>query len=295
MDRNEFIKKGFLGTGIFALGSLGVSALANKIDELEQLKPMNHDGVGFNHLPITKSKIMENTILHKAETRGVANHGWLLSKHTFSFANYYNPERMHFGVLRVLNDDYTAGGMGFGTHPHDNMEIISIPLEGDLEHKDSMGNSAVIRNGDVQVMSAGTGIYHSEYNKNKDVPVKFLQIWVFPNKKNVEPRYDQITLNKEDRKNKLQQIVSPNPEDEGVWIHQNAWFHLADFDQDKKMEYKMNLKENGLYVFVLKGDLKVNGQQLNERDGFGIWGIDKVELESTTNTEFLLMEVPMTI
>jgi len=179
---------------------------------------------------------MANTILHKAETRGYANHGWLQSKHTFSFANYYNPQRMHFGVLRVLNDDRVEAGMGFGTHPHDNMEIISIPLEGDLEHKDSMGNTAIIKKGDVQVMSAGSGITHSEYNRSKDSLVKFLQIWIFPNKKNVAPRYDQISLNSNDRHNKLQQIVSPNANEEGVWINQDAWFFMGKFDKELEVE-----------------------------------------------------------
>lgn len=297
MKRKDFIRKGMLGTGIFALGASGLSVLANDIDELEKLEPMTNpdDTIGFNHLPNTNSKMMENTVLHKAATRGDANHGWLHSRHTFSFANYYNPERMHFGVLRVLNDDVVSGGMGFGTHPHDNMEIISIPLEGDLEHKDSMGNTTVIKNGDVQVMSAGTGIRHSEYNKNKDVPVKFLQIWVFPNKRNVEPRYDQITLKKEDRKNKIQQILSPNHDDEGVWIHQNSWFHLADFDKGTKADYNIKGKGNGLYVFVLKGEVKVNDQQLAMRDGFGIWETDTVSIEADSNAEFLLMEVPMAV
>lgn len=296
MKRKDFIRKGLLGTGIFALGASGVSALANEIDELKELEPMgNPDDLGFNHIPNTNSKIMENSVLHKADTRGRAYHGWLDARHTFSFANYYNPERMHFGVLRVLNDDHIAGGMGFGTHPHDNMEIITIPLEGDLEHKDSMGNSSVIKNGDIQVMSAGTGIKHSEYNKNKDIPVKLLQIWVFPDKKNVEPRYDQLTLKKEDRKNKLQQILSPNADDEGVWIHQNSWFHLADFDKGIKVDYTFKAKSNGLYVFVIKGDLKVNGQQLNQRDGFGVWDMEQVSLEASSDTEFLLMEVPMAV
>lgn len=296
MRRKDFIRKGLLGTGIFALGASGVSALANEIDELEKLEPMtNPTDVGFNHIPNTSSKIMENTVLHKAATRGDANHGWLHSRHTFSFANYYNPERMHFGVLRVLNDDIVSGGMGFGTHPHDNMEIISIPLEGDLEHKDSMGNTTVIKNGDIQVMSAGTGVRHSEYNKNKEVPVKFLQIWVFPNQRSVEPRYDQITLNKEDRKNKLQQILSPNKEDEGVWIHQDAWFHLADFDKGTAIDYAFKREGNGLYVFVLKGGLKVNGEELSTRDGFGIWDVSEVKLEAATDSEFLLMEVPMAV
>ncbi|MBC9813260.1 pirin family protein [Crocinitomicaceae bacterium CZZ-1] len=296
MRRKDFIRKGLLGTGIFALGASGVSALANEIDELEKLEPMtNPADVGFNHIPNTNSKIMENTVLHKAATRGDANHGWLHSRHTFSFANYYNPERMHFGVLRVLNDDVVAGGMGFGTHPHDNMEIISIPLEGDLEHKDSMGNTTVIKNGDIQVMSAGTGVRHSEYNKNKEVPVKFLQIWVFPNKRDVAPRYDQITLRKEDRKNKLQQILSPDKEDAGVWIHQDAWFHLADFDKGTVVDYTFKKAGNGLYVFVLKGDMKVNGEELNTRDGFGIWDVSEVKLEAATDSEFLLMEVPMAV
>jgi redox-sensitive bicupin YhaK (pirin superfamily) len=184
--------------------------------------------------------------------------------------------------------------MGFGKHPHDNMEIISIPLEGDLEHQDSMGNTTVIRNGDVQVMSAGTGITHSEYNKNEDKPVKFLQIWVFPNKRDVAPRYDQITLKPEDRKNKLQQILSPNPDDAGVWIHQNAWFHLGNFDKGVKAEYLFKSKGNGVYVFVLNGDVTVNGQQLNRRDGLGIWDTDSLAIEADSAAEFLLMEVPMT-
>lgn len=238
---------------------------------------------------------MANTILHKADTRGDADHGWLHSRHTFSFANYYDPSRMHFGALRVLNDDYVAPGMGFGTHPHDNMEIISIPLEGDLEHKDSMGNVAVIRHGDIQVMSAGTGIRHSEYNKNDDQPVKFLQIWVFPNKRNVTPRYDQITLNTEDRKNRFQQIVSPNPDDEGVWIHQNAWFHMADLDKGTSLDYTIKGEGNGLYVFVLSGTVSVDGQELNSRDGYGIWDTGKVNFSATGDTSLLLMEVPMGI
>jgi redox-sensitive bicupin YhaK (pirin superfamily) len=238
---------------------------------------------------------MSNTVLHPANTRGNANHGWLQSYHTFSFANYYNPERMHFGVLRVLNDDTVDGGQGFGTHPHDNMEIISIPLEGDLEHKDSMGNVTVIKNGDIQVMSAGTGIQHSEYNKHAEKKVKFLQIWVFPNKKNVTPRYDQITLKETERHNKLQQILSPNPNDAGVWIHQNAWFHLAKFDKDFTETYTLKQKGNGIYVFNLNGTIDVNSQILNARDGFGVWETDKLKIKATTNAEFLIMEVPMTM
>jgi quercetin 2,3-dioxygenase len=236
---------------------------------------------------------MTNTVLHKADTRGNADHGWLHSRHTFSFANYYDPERVHFGALRVLNDDIIDGGMGFAKHPHDNMEIISIPLEGDLEHKDSMGNVSVIKHGDIQVMSAGTGIFHSEYNNNKDQQGKFLQIWVFPNKKNVSPRYDQITLKPEDRHNKLQQILSPDPNDAGVWIHQNAWFHLGKFDKGVSSDYMIKAKGNGVYVFIISGKVTINGQQLNARDGFGIWDIDKLSVNADTDAEFLLMEVPM--
>ncbi|MGA9591192.1 MAG: pirin family protein [Salegentibacter sp.] len=236
---------------------------------------------------------MEKTVLHKADTRGDANHGWLHSRHSFSFANYYDPGRMNFGMLRVLNDDEVSGGMGFGQHPHKNMEIISIPLEGDLEHKDSMGNVTVIRKEDVQVMSAGTGVQHSEYNKNKDKPVKFLQIWVIPDKQNVEPRYDQISLNPEDRHNKLQQILSPNPDDTGVWIHQNAWFHLGKLDKDFSTDYKMKAEGNGVYIFVLSGELSINEQPLKTRDGFGIWDTDKFHIKADTDTEILLMEVPM--
>ncbi len=237
---------------------------------------------------------MTKTVLHRSATRGQANHGWLQARHTFSFANYYDPNRMNFGVLRVLNDDQVAEGRGFGTHPHDNMEIITIPLEGDLEHKDSMGNSSVIRYGDVQVMSAGTGIQHSEFNPNKDKPLKLLQIWVFPNKRNVSPRYDQITLNMNERHNKLQQILSPSPEDEGVWIHQDAWFHLGKFDKDFTAEYEIRKNGNGVYAFVIRGAVKIEGELLNEKDGLGIWETDSLSVQSVQEgTEILLMEVPM--
>jgi redox-sensitive bicupin YhaK (pirin superfamily) len=237
---------------------------------------------------------MAQQILHKADTRGFADHGWLKSYHTFSFAGYHHPERMHFGVLRVLNDDMVSGGMGFGTHPHDNMEIISIPLEGDLEHKDSMGNTTVIRKGDIQVMSAGTGVRHSEYNKNKDEAVKFLQIWIYPNKRNVQPRYDQVSLSLDDRHNKLQQVLSPNPDDEGVWIHQDAWFHMGNFDKEVSTNYQMKKETNGVYCFILKGSFTINGEALSTRDGMGIWDTSNIEIIATEDgAEILLMEVPM--
>ena len=203
---------------------------------------------------------------------------------------------MHFGVLRVLNDDKVEAGRGFGTHPHDNMEIISIPLEGDLEHKDSMGNSAIIKSGDIQVMSAGTGIMHSEFNKNNNSLVKFLQIWIYPNKRNVTPRYDQITLDKSKGQNKFQQILSPNADDEGVWIHQNAWFHLGNFENNFETNYQIKKKGNGVYAFILRGSAEIEGQKVETRDGFGVWDITDLNIKSTAEgTEILLMEVPMTM
>ena len=233
------------------------------------------------------------TVLHKASTRGHADHGWLDTNHTFSFAHYYDPARMHFGVLRVLNDDFVAGGMGFGKHPHDNMEIISIPLEGDLEHKDSMGNVTVIKQNDVQIMSAGKGIYHSEYNKNKDKKVNFLQIWVFPKEQNIEPRYDQRTFKPEERVNKLQNIVSPKQGEEGVLINQDAWFHLGNLKKGFQTDYSVKQKGNGVYAFVINGDVTINGQQLNKRDGLGVWDTDKLSIIADNDAEVLLMDVPM--
>lgn len=291
MDRKDFIKKGLLGTGMFVASASLAKNMENEIDEIEPLEP-----IGYNHLPNTESKIKENSVIHKADSRGKADHGWLLSQHTFSFANYHNPERMHFGVLRVLNDDKVEGGRGFGTHPHDNMEIISIPLEGDLEHKDSMGNTAIIKSGDIQVMSAGTGIMHSEFNRNSDQSVKFLQIWVYPNKRNVTPRYDQITLDKTKSYNHFQQILSPNADDEGVWIHQDAWFHLGNFDKDTETVYEIKKKGNGAYFFIIKGSAEIEGQKVEERDGFGVWDIKDLNIKILhEGTEILIMEVPMTL
>uniref|UniRef100_UPI0040497A06 pirin family protein n=1 Tax=Flavobacterium sp. TaxID=239 RepID=UPI0040497A06 len=236
---------------------------------------------------------MKNYTIHKAATRGKADHGWLQANFSFSFANYYNPERMNFGVLRVLNDDIIGAGMGFGTHPHENMEIITIPLSGALAHKDSMGNAEVIQTGDIQVMSAGTGIQHSEFNPNEDKPANTLQIWMFPKYQNVTPRYDQLSLNKEDRKNKLQQILSPNPDDEGVWIHQDAWFFLGDFDANQTINYQPKLKTNGLYIFVLEGNVTIDNEKIAQRDAFGIWDYESVSLQFDSQTQVLLMDVPM--
>jgi len=236
---------------------------------------------------------MKNTVLHKANTRGHANHGWLNAYHSFSFASWYNPERVQFGTLRVLNDDTVAAGMGFGTHPHDNMEIITIPLEGDLAHKDSMGNAATIKTGDVQVMSAGTGIQHSEFNPNADQQTKLFQIWLFPKTRNVEPRYQQITLDVTEQKNNFAQILSPNADDAGVWIHQDAWFHLADFDKDFSKTYELKKEGNGMYVFVISGTITVDGQELETRDGLGITDFKTLDIKATSDAKFLLMEIPM--
>jgi quercetin 2,3-dioxygenase len=233
------------------------------------------------------------SVLHKAATRGHANHGWLDSHHTFSFAQYYDPSRMHFGVLRVLNDDIVDGGKGFGTHPHDNMEIISIPLKGDLEHKDSMGNTTVIRQNDVQIMSAGTGVYHSEYNKNPDNKVNFLQIWVFPKQRNIQPRYDQRTFDPAERINKLQNIVSPTAGDGGVVINQDAWFYLGKLNKDFTVDYTVKKNSNGVYLFVLDGAVSVNEQKLETRDGLGVWETQKFTLKADADAEILIMDIPM--
>ena len=233
------------------------------------------------------------TILHKANNRGHADHGWLNAWHSFSFASFHDPPRIHFGVLRVLNDDTIAGGMGFGTHPHDNMEIITIPLSGQLEHKDSMGNTGVISKGEVQVMSAGTAYDIQRKIKTLIAPLKLLQIWLFPNKKNVEPRYDQKAFDLDVTKNKLLTIVSPMGEKEGLNIHQHAWFSLGKLDKDIKVKYGLKDKKNGVYAFVIDGEVNINGENLNRRDGLGIAETDQLEIKAQAESELLLMEIPM--
>lgn len=288
MNRKDFLKTGLFGVSLFSIAKL--------LGEKNKPTTKKEKLIGFNHLPIQKTTEMNNSVLHKADTRGHADHGWLDAYHSFSFASYYNPDRMQFGALRVLNDDTVSAGQGFGTHPHDNMEIITIPLEGAIEHKDSMGNSSVIRAGEIQVMSAGSGITHSEFNHYSDKKLKLLQIWIFPNKQNVKPRYDQLKLNPEDRQNKLQQILSPVPEEAGVWIHQNAWFHLGKFDKDMVAKYELKDKTNGVYAFVIKGEFMVNNQKLTTRDALGLWSIDKLSISSQEkDSEILLIEVPMNV
>lgn len=232
------------------------------------------------------------TVFHPADQRGHANHGWLDAHHSFSFASWYDPSKIHFGALRVLNDDKIAGGMGFGTHPHDNMEIITIPLVGALKHRDSMWNEATITAGEIQVMSAGTGIQHSEFNATNG-ELNLFQIWVFPNKKNVTPRYDQQLLDTAKMKNSFAQILSPNPDDDGVWIHQNAWFHLGEFEQGKTANYALKANNNGVYVFVVEGQITVNGQQLNKRDALGVWDTTDCDIVFNEDSKVLLLDVPM--
>ena len=292
MKRKEFIKKVLLTGVVSAIAPQVINASDNTRSKSTYDDLMQQ--VGFNHLPNKNINTM-NSIIHKADTRGSANHGWLNSHHSFSFANYYNPDRMSFGLLRVLNDDVVKAGMGFGTHPHDNMEIISIPLEGDLVHKDSMGNMGVIKEGDVQVMSAGTGISHSEYNNNKDREVKFLQIWIFPKEKNVTPRYDQVSIRNLRKENQFYQVLSPNKVDQGVWINQDAWINLGNFTKGNLDHYKIQKTGNGVYIFILEGEVEINGEQLEKRDGIGIWDTDSITVKATKNARVLLIEVPMSI
>ncbi len=232
-------------------------------------------------------------IYHAADSRGDANHGWLKSKHTFSFANYHNPARMGFGVLRVINDDFVIGGQGFGKHSHRDMEIISIPLSGKLGHGDNIGNEGIIETGEIQVMSAGTGITHSEMNGDANEPVKFLQIWVIPNKMNVNPRYQQIRMDDIMQPNEFNQVLSPNADDAGVWIHQNAWFSIGDFDKGVTRTYHIKDANNGAYIFVISGKVVVNGQTLNTRDGLGISDTVDFTMEVEEDAKVLVMDVPM--
>lgn len=238
---------------------------------------------------------MKNTVLHKANTRGNVNHGWLNAYHSFSFASWRNPERDNFGVLRVMNDDTVAAGMGFGMHGHDNMEIITIPLEGDLAHKDSMDNAETIRTGDIQVMSAGTGIRHSEFNPNESEPTKLLQIWLFPKIQNVTPRYQQLSMKDANVANEFQQILSPNPDDAGVWIYQDAWFFMGEFDADVKTTYTIKKPGNGLYAFIIEGDATIDNIALNKRDGLGITDFETIDIQANSKSKILLMEIPMTL
>jgi quercetin 2,3-dioxygenase len=233
------------------------------------------------------------SIVYPAKERGHANHGWLDSYHSFSFGQYNDPQKIHFGALRVLNDDSVAGGGGFGAHPHDNMEIVSIPLEGELAHKDSTGNEGIIKKGDIQIMSAGTGLRHSEYNASASNTAKFLQIWVFPKLKNIKPAYGQKTFDVEGRKNKWQIVVSPDTADNGLNINQDARFALADLEAGKSIDYEMKWKNSGLYLFVIEGGVKTSGKTLDRRDAIGVTETDRVNIEAVGSTQLLAIEVPL--
>jgi redox-sensitive bicupin YhaK (pirin superfamily) len=235
------------------------------------------------------------TTIHRSENRGHANHGWLNAKHSFIFASWYDPNKIHFGALRVLNDDEVAAGMGFGKHPHDNMEIITLVQEGALEHKDSMGNGSVMQANDVQVMSAGSGVFHSEMNHSKTDAVKLFQIWVFPDKGQVTPRYDQKTFEPEGRKNKWQEVIKPDTQTEGeaIFIHQQAWFNLADLDAGSQLNYPSKKAGNGAYLFVIDGDIEVGGETLKRRDAIGITDFNQIDIKANSNARILLMDVPM--
>lgn len=236
-----------------------------------------------------------NTKLNKKSDRGTADFGWLKANFSFSFGNYFNPDKIQFGVLRVLNDDYIAAGMGFGTHPHQNMEIITIPLEGGLKHQDSMGNEAIVRFGEVQVMSAGTGIEHSEMNPSQTEPAKTLQLWVFPEKQNVTPRYDQKSFDLESKINTFVNVVSPSDKNDGnaLWVYQQTFFNLGIFDENKTINYIVNIPENGVYIFLIEGQIEINNTVVNERDAIEINDFQEFEIKINTKSKILLIEVPM--
>ena len=233
------------------------------------------------------------TILQKATDRGSADHGWLKTKFYFSFADYHNPEKIHFGLLRVLNDDIVAGGGGFPMHPHDNMEIVTIPFTGALQHKDSTGGNGIIQSGDVQIMSAGTGVRHSEFNASPTEAVNLFQIWVFPKKRDITPRYDQRNFSINDRINKWQFVVSPNEADNGLWINQDARFALTKLEAGKALTYTNAFKGNGVYLVVINGSAKVGDVQLSKRDALGIYDTDSFIVTANEDTELLAVEIPM--
>lgn len=233
-------------------------------------------------------------IIHRAADRGYADHGWLKAQHSFSFASYYDESKVHFGMLRVLNDDIVAPGMGFGMHPHDNMEIVTIPLRGDLQHKDSMGNTEVIRQFDVQIMSAGTGVHHSEFNPNHDRDINLLQLWVFPKVRNIPPRYDQKTYKPENRVNKFDTVVSPDQTaKDSLWINQDAWFSLGSFEAGTENTYVSKRKGNGAYVFIIEGSVEIDGEVLNKRDAIGLSEFDNTTIKMLSAAEILIVDVPM--
>jgi|688.fasta_scaffold02961_22 redox-sensitive bicupin YhaK (pirin superfamily) len=282
MNRREFLNSTIsLGVGSLVYANLLPTMLlaSTSVKNNERKTKMNNSTI--------------NKVIHRANERGYAEHGWLKSFHSFSFANYYNPEMMGFGLLRVINDDSVDPGFGFGTHPHNDMEIISIPLSGTLEHKDSMGNHFLIKAGEVQVMSAGTGITHSEYNQSKTEPVKFLQIWIKPKINGIQPNYDQNSFSVNDRKNQFQVIVSGSGKAHSLKINQDAQMALADLESGNTITYKQAYSGNGIYVFVLKGKINIAGEELSTRDAIGLTNISNVDIQGLDNAEILVIEVPM--
>jgi redox-sensitive bicupin YhaK (pirin superfamily) len=233
------------------------------------------------------------TIIHRAKSRGHFDYGWLKTYHTFSFSDYIDRERINFGMLRVLNDDEIEGGQGFGTHPHNDMEIVTIPLEGAVAHKDSTGGEGVIYPDEVQIMSAGTGIRHSEFNHLQDGTTKLLQLWIFPDKKGHQPRYSQKFFKSEERKNNLQFIVTPEKKDGNLWLNQDAYLALIDLEKDKSLNYKIHSKGNGVYIFLIEGKISVADETLSKRDGIGIWDTDELSVTANENSKILFIEVPM--
>ncbi|MGU9940084.1 pirin family protein [Empedobacter brevis] len=236
-----------------------------------------------------------NYQIFKSESRGGANHGWLNTRHSYSFANYYDPSRIHFGALRVVNDDIITGGMGFGKHPHDNMEIITIPTKGGITHKDSMGTGSIIESGDIQVMSAGTGVFHSEMNAYENQEAHFFQIWIIPNKQNVEPRYQQISIRDVAKTNELYQILSPHVEDQGVWIHQDAWIFLGNYTEEKTDMYNVQKEGNGIFFMVVEGEIEFDGNKLERRDVIEITDTSDFSFNVSEGTQLMLIEIPMNI
>lgn len=288
----------FLSSGLEQAAETRIREFCRSVSP--EIKVIDHYGGGSG---LVKSEVescfsepvaIGSPVIHRAGSRGKTDLGWLLSEKTFSFGDYYDPQRIQFGALRVLNDDTVEAGRGFGVHPHDNMEIVSIALQGTLIHEDNLGNRTEIRSGDIQVMSAGTGVTHSEFSKDEGDTVRFLQIWVYPRTRNVSPRYGQLTLDRTKSKNRFRQILSPDPDDEGVWIHQDAWFHLGSFERDAEIIYRTRKEGNGVYIFVIEGSLEAEGEKLESRDGFGIRDVRELRMKIVSEgTEVLVMEVPV--
>ena len=235
-----------------------------------------------------------NTILHKASQRGFADHGWLKSSHSFSFANYFDNEKVHFGKLRVLNDDLIAPARGFDLHPHQDMEIITIPLSGALRHTDNMDNEEIISTGEVQVMSAGSGIFHSEFNASKTDDLSLFQIWIFTNKKGLKPRYDQKMFDETERVGKWQLLVSPNGQSNSLSINQSAYISIIEFSEENKIDYQLKEQGNGVYFMLIEGEVEINGNKLQKRDAIGVWNfLDSVEINFIGKSKLMAVEVPM--